>query len=233
MSQLGQQSAVAWWWVCAIACTTLWVTTNANESTSPYVVCLNYLKQAKQAIVASGPNLLEEIVHDQYLSNPEGPYVFCFENVPSSTEDSVGSMVMSVHPYLPNATLREIVVDVESGMVADYFELKKRTLLDNLDSKGEFYNFTEPVDQPQSREMNGIVVGNKLQNIVGFVQKSDEEYIHCGCQYTGVPDGPRDNRNAVQGASGGGHMSTLSLSTGLLVTIYILIWNCPYTRIYV
>lgn len=155
---------------------------------TPYLICDEKLMQSREALVTGGSLLLRQVVYNQYMEYPDGPFVFCFENIPTSPDATAAHMVLSIHPYLPHAPLEDLVNDSKADAMISYFELKKKTLLDNLGSKGDFYNFTEPFDQSQSTPTNTITLSTKLQSFVGFVDTTNDGQINCNCQYTGISD---------------------------------------------
>jgi hypothetical protein len=159
---------------------------NANDPVIQYDGCSQILSESRYAFIADGMRFLLSVVYNQYINQPTGPFVFCFENIPTSENDTVGDMVLSVHPFLPRGTLNELVSDTED--MAGYFDLKKMTLLSNIDKGGELYNFTEPFDQFQLNTSNTISLSKQLNSFAGFIQDAADGWVHCACQYTSVPD---------------------------------------------
>lgn len=152
----------------------------------PYVSCSQLLFQSKNALIVGGMTLLSDAVYNQYMNQPPGPFVACFENIPTSENDTVGDMILSVHPCLPIAPLNELVSDTEERM--EYFDLKLMTLLKNINNREELYNFTEPLNQFGLDASNTISLSKELNSFVGFIEDTGDGWVHCACQYTGVPD---------------------------------------------
>jgi len=177
----------------------------------PYAICSEHLIQGKNAFIVGGMSSLLDVVYTQYLKHPSGSFVLCYENVPRSKNDSVGDMVLSIHPFLPNLKLDNLVNDSED--MNAYFELKKMTLLDNINTNGNLYNFTEPFDEFRSTPSGTISLSRQLHSFVGFIYNAEMEYIHCACQYTGVPDGARySSHNAMNNISNAARSSQQNLN---------------------
>lgn len=176
-----------WHLLGTFACAASNSTSNSERyisAANSYTLCSEYLSQSRNAFITGGQALLEDIVSSRYLN--EDPFVFCFENIPSSEQDDIGEAVLFLHPYLPNKTLNDLVGNNED--MSGYFALKKKTLLANLDKQGDLYNFTEPFDSFQLAPQGIISLSNQLQTFAGFIYISGVNKVHCACQYTGVPE---------------------------------------------
>lgn len=154
------------------------------SAANSYALCSEYLSQSRNAFITGGQALLEDIVSSRYLN--EDPFVFCFENIPSSEQDDIGEAVLFLHPSLPNKALNDLVGNNEDML--GYFALKKKTLLANLGKQGDLYNFTEPFNSFQFAPQGIISLSNQLQTFAGFIYISGVDRVHCACQYTGVPE---------------------------------------------
>ena len=104
-----------------------------------------------------------------------------------------------LHPFTPNKTLDDLLGTSEVDTI---LRSRKAELISNAlrnGTVGNFFNYTEPYSLDKSFVKGGIQVDDEEKNLVGFVDRLDDDVVvQCGCRYTGVPDGDRDNRNAIK-----------------------------------
>lgn len=154
---------------------------------------------------------VKDVAYRQYLDNPTGPYVFCWDHSPITPGGDVMAMNLAIHPYLDDLPLGTLL----NGTDAAYAEEKKRMLIDNAKKAfGTWFNYTEHINQAKMEEADAagpdvmVTFGEDIRKILGFIIPNPADVtniVNCGCRYTGVPiEARRDEntRSAVSGVSG-------------------------------
>jgi hypothetical protein len=200
-----------------------------------FEICVGHLESAKESLESGGLNQLVSNGYQRYLEYPSGPYVFCFSQSPFSV-DTIGQSVLVLHPFTPNNTLDELLgtEEKENILRSRKAELVSSALKNG--ALGNFFNYTEPYSRDKSLVEGGIQVDSEEKKLVGFVDRLDDDVVvQCGCRYTGVPVGERDNKNAVmesQGVSASSDSFTLGgVSIFLFVSLFFQMvtassWAC-------
>ncbi len=221
--------------VTAIVLGSTHVVTGQNDTqvAANYAACEGYMTDL-QAAFANGDSMddIRDVAYDQYVQNPSGPYVFCWERTPDEPADDASLMILSVHPYLSPRTLGELVEGKEKSFVDN----KEQVLLDNIQNElGLFFNYTEAFDQvaTQAADKGGvdvIVPSGQEQTILGFIEEdpgNPDLLVNCGCRFTGVPPGERLDDNVASLKSGTSRAGALSTTLVLLLSVAVggtLIW---------
>ncbi len=173
-----------------------------------FAACVTYLEGAKESLQSGGLSQLVSDGYNTYLEYPSGPYVFCFVQNELS-EEVVGQSALVLHPFTENKTLNELLDPNDEGGVS--LLESKADLISNAvknGTLGALFNYTEPYSQDKSSAEGGIKVDGEDKMLVGFIDTlGDGVVVQCGCRYTGVPDGERDNSNAIK-SEGGAASST-------------------------
>ena len=164
-----------------------------------YATCATYMEGLMAAFEgASSMADVREVAYKQYVDNPAGPYVFCWEKIPIVPSDDVNAMVLTVHPYIePGMTLAALQV----GQNASYIAEKREMILENIQQPtGTLFNYTESFNQPATEgavsrgEQLMVTEDASTQQILGFIEedpKNPKLRVDCGCRFTGVPEGNR------------------------------------------
>ena len=156
-----------------------------------YARCEAYMNELQDAVQsAASVAEIKAVAYNQYVENPSGPYVFCWERTPDDEEDDVGTMLLSIHPYLQPASLDDLV----RGKDPAYVEQKREVILENLEQPiGTFFNYTERFNQVETQlsDVAGdeqFVLLGEPQSILGFIEEDPSNpglLINCGCRFTG------------------------------------------------
>ncbi|KAI8101720.1 hypothetical protein M9434_006787 [Picochlorum sp. BPE23] len=191
-----------------------------------FAACVTYLEGAKDSLESGGVSQLVSDGYKTYLEYPSGPYVFCFSQSAFSV-DTIGESALVLHPFTANKTLDDLLdtSEEESLFLRDRKAQLISNALNNNRTLGELFNYTEPYSQEKS-DAGGIRVDGEEKKLVGFVDRlGDGVVVQCGCRYTGVPDGERDNRNAIK--SEGGAVSSMSGRASVHTVVgcfFLLLW---------
>jgi len=165
--------------------------------------CLDYIDQAKAALESGGKDSLSETVFAQYIDNPTGPYLFCKDNIPEDPSD-FGQVTEFIHPYIALGETEGFEYEKMTGQAAELFKEQRenisRLAYENRES-GDIFEYTLSINQTQSQGSSSFATGSGRQ-YVAFSDEYDKPdgqmgVLYCGCPYTNIPDGPRDNSNAL------------------------------------
>lgn len=189
-----------------------------------FAACVAYLEGAKESLESGGVSQLISDGYKTYLEYPSGPYVFCFSQSEFSI-DTIGESALVLHPFTGNKTLDDLLDTKEEDSLS--LRDRKAQLISNaLNNRtlGELFNYTEPYSQDKSLAEGGIKVDDEEKKLVGFVDRlGDGVVVQCGCRYTGVPDGERDNRNAIRSEGGAVSSKSGRASVHAVVGFFFLI----------
>ncbi|WPT12547.1 hypothetical protein PSENEW3_00002390 [Picochlorum sp. SENEW3] len=197
---------------------------NDSREGDYFTACVRYLEGAIESIQSGGLSQLVSDGYKTYLEYPSGPYMFCF-NQDGLSEDAVRQSVMVLHPFTPRKTMEELLDFSQEGsltLLKDKEEFISSAVNDGR--LGKLFNYTEPYSLNKSMSDGGINVDGDEKKVVGVVVSlEDGTLVQCGCRYTGVPDGERDNTNAIQGGGEApSSTSTRAFSFFSLVLLFIL-----------
>lgn len=163
-----------------------------------YETCVGLIEAAGEGFDRNGEEGMVQVIARQYVSNPSGPYLYCYTNLKEGQKDALDT-VRSVHPYLTlDETLGDTVatMSLESAQTTgeDYQNASLQaieTCCDNL------FNFSLSFDQSASQSSGDYVEGSR-RDYVAFSEKvPDGTYLYCACPFTNVPEGVRNNSNAA------------------------------------
>jgi hypothetical protein len=166
-------------------------------------ICLDYIDQAKAALESGGKTSLSETVFALYIDNPTGPYLFCKDNIPANPAD-FGQVTEFIHPYIKLGETEGSEYEKLSGQAAELFKEQRenisRLVYENRET-GDLFEYTLSINQTQSQDSSSFTAGSGRQ-YVAFSDEYDTSdgqtgVLYCGCPYTNIPDGPRDNSNAI------------------------------------
>jgi len=196
-----------------------------------YEACVTYLEEAKESLQSGGLSQLISDGYETYLEYPSGPYVFCFTQKELSV-DAVGQSLLVLHPFTENKTLSELLGSNDDEGRRQYLESKANLIRYALSNGtlGVLFNFTEPYSQDKSSTEGGVALDEQDKMLVGFIDTlADGIGLQCGCRYTGVPDGERDNKNAIAMSGGGTEASSTGRGpafSALFFVVFSLVFMC-------
>lgn len=172
-----------------------------NETQVNYDTCVTYLEDARDAKDTGGFEALEKTVFTQYLEHPSGPYLTCHY---TNNSTDFRQLTRLIHPYNPRGVSMGDRYDQMEGQEADTYresqERLVRTSRENKDSETLFLQWY-PNNQTAAQEAGKYVSGDRREYVMLSFGLNDTEYeadlFLCGCPYTGIPEGDRNNTNAV------------------------------------
>eukprot|EP00890_Picochlorum_soloecismus_P003512 jgi/Picsp_1/4161/NSC_01670-R1_---NA--- len=166
-------------------------------------ICLDYIDQAKAALESGGKTSLSETVFALYIDNPTGPYLFCKDNIPANPSD-FGQVTEFIHPYIKLGETEADEYERLTGQAAELFKEQRenisRLAYENRQT-GDLFEYTLSINQTQSQDSSSFTAGSGRQYVAfsDDYDKADGQMgvLYCGCPYTNILSGPRDNSNAI------------------------------------
>lgn len=190
--------------------------------------CESLLKSVQQGFEEKGvPGIFNTAVK-QYLEFTSGPYVYCYNNITKGQENAE-DMVRFIHPYLSYGVA--VGPPLSGNGSTDNSQAnsdRQAASLDAIESCcGNLFNFTQNYDQAKSEASGSYTEGSTREYLAFSEQTTNGTYLYCACPITNVPEGERDNSNAIQLAEENPALFSLSGSVSLMHSVlFVTAMSC-------
>eukprot|EP00890_Picochlorum_soloecismus_P005472 jgi/Picsp_1/5926/NSC_03283-R1_---NA--- len=195
-----------------------------------YETCVGLVEGAEEEFHQNGEESMVQAIARQYVTNPSGPYLYCYNNIKEGQKDALQT-VRSVHPYLAlGDALGDTVATMSRQSAQTTDEDYQKASLQAIEiCCHNLFNFSLSFDQTSS-ESSGEYVEGSRRDYVAFSEKvPDGTYLYCACPFTNIPEGVRNNSNAatllqeVQSASSSAVWTTTMSNVLFVLSVVFLL----------